>query len=87
MRIVKDAWTYLGQSQPVFVRVLHLMVICMVVGQLITSNVVDLDHARRLGDAIYFDFETLTGLVVVYLIGHGGMGLLHIFLWMRSIWR
>lgn len=28
--------------------------------------------------------ETLTGLVIVYLIGHGGMGVLHIFLWMRS---
>jgi hypothetical protein len=187
MRILKDIWTYFGQSQPVFIRVLHLMVIFLVASQLITSDFVDLDHARRLGDSLSFDFgtwthilpgmalaviatvfvlaelsrrglkyffpylwgdlsqlktdvktlagrklpealpgglpaiiqglglgvlsltllsgmtwfllaqagpklahaaiefhETLTGLVVVYVIGHGGMGVLHIFLWMRT---
>ncbi len=28
--------------------------------------------------------EALTGLVIAYLIGHGGMGLLHMVLWIRS---
>lgn len=28
--------------------------------------------------------EAMTGLVVVFLIGHGGMGLLHMLLWVRS---
>jgi len=28
--------------------------------------------------------EALTGLVVAYLIGHGGMGAVHFFLWLRS---
>ncbi len=28
--------------------------------------------------------EVLTGVVIAYLIGHGGMGALHIFLWLRS---
>jgi len=187
MRVFKEIWTYFGQSQPVFIRVLHLSVIFLVASQLITSDFVDLDHARRLGDSISFDFgtwthilpglalaviatifvsielfrhglkyfcpylwgdlsqlktdlrtlasrrlpetasgglpaiiqglglgalsltllsgltwfllvqagsglahaaielhETLTGLVIVYVIGHGGMGVLHIFLWMRT---
>jgi hypothetical protein len=190
MRIFKDIWTYFGQSQPVFIRVMHLMVIFLVVSQLITSDFVDLDHARHLGDSISFDFgtwthimpglalaviatifvltelshrglkyffpylwgdlsqlkadmsalagrklpealpgglaaiiqglglgaltltllsgltwfllvqagsglahaaielhQTLTGLVVAYVIGHGGMGMLHIILWMRSTSR
>ena len=190
MRIFKDIWTYFGQSQPVFIRVLHLMVIFLVASQLITSDFVDLDNARRLGNSVSFDFgtwthilpglalvviatifvltelfrrglkyffpylwgdlsplksdletlagrklpevlpgglaaiiqglglgalsltllsgltwfllvqtgsglahaaievhETLTGLVVVYVIGHGGMGILHIILWMRSTSR
>ncbi len=26
----------------------------------------------------------LTGVVIAYLVGHGGMGVLHIFLWFRS---
>lgn len=186
MRHIKDIWAYFGHSQPVFIRVLHLMVIFLVASQLITSNFVDLDHARRLGDSIslgpgawthilpglvlvviatifvlselfrrglkyFFPYlwgdlsqlktdvrtlagrklpvtapgglpaviqglglgalsltllsgltwfllvqqgsglahavivwhRTLTGLVVAYVIGHGGMGALHIFVWMR----
>jgi len=31
--------------------------------------------------------EALTSLVVVYVIGHGGMGLLHMTLWLRTRWR
>ena len=31
--------------------------------------------------------EALTSLVVVYVIGHGGMGLLHMALWLRTRWR
>ena len=190
MRIFKDIWTYFGQSQSVFIRMLHIMVICLVVSQLITSNFVDIEDAGRLRNSIYIDFgtwthilpglalvaimtifvlielfqhglkyffpylwgdlsrfrtdlktlasrklpevapgglpaivqglglgvlsltllsgltwfllvqagsglahavielhETLTSLVVVYVIGHGGMGLLHIILWMRSTSR
>lgn len=187
MRLLKPIWMYFAQSQPIFIRVLHLLVILLVVSQLITSNLVDLDDVRHAGNSIVFDFgtwvhilpglvlvlittvfilaellrhgmkhffaylcgdfsqlkvdlktlsgrklpetspgglaaivqglglgalgltllsglawfllvqagsglahwaiemhEVLTGLVVVYLIGHGGMGALHIFLWMRS---
>jgi hypothetical protein len=182
MRVIKEIWTYFGQSQPLLIRVLHLLVILLVASQLITSDFVDLDHARRIGDSVSFDFGTwthilpgltlaviatifvlkyffpyvwgdlsqlktdvrtlasrklpetasgglpaviqglglgaltltllsglswfllvqagsglahaaielhqmLTGLVVAYVIGHGGMGVLHIFLWMRSTSR
>lgn len=31
MRIFKDIWTYFGQSQPMFIRVLHLMVILHII--------------------------------------------------------
>ena len=31
--------------------------------------------------------EALTGLVVVYVVGHGGMGLLHMVLWLRNVRR
>ena len=34
MRIFKDIWTYFGQSQSVFIRMLHIMVICLVVSHL-----------------------------------------------------
>ncbi|MCB2145008.1 MAG: cytochrome b/b6 domain-containing protein [Deltaproteobacteria bacterium] len=63
MRIVKTIWTYFGQSQPVSIRVLHLAVIFLVASQLITSNFVDLDHARRLGDSLSFDFGTWTHIL------------------------
>jgi hypothetical protein len=187
MQMLKHVWQYFGQTQPAFVRVLHLIILIGCVSQLITSNLVDLQNARLAGGSIAFGFgtwthilpglllvviaalfiaaellrrgpkyfypylwgelsqlkadlktlagrrlpdaapgglaaivqglglgalgltllsglmwfllvqrgsglahvaiemhEALTGLVIAYLIGHGGMGVLHIFLWMRS---
>ena len=187
MRTVKRLWQYFGQTQPVFIRVLHLIVILVCISQLITSNFVNLKGTRIIDGSVSFTFgtwahilpglvlvgitalfiaaelsrrglkyffaylwgdlaqvkadvktiagrkipdaspgglaaivqglglgamgltllsglswfvlvqigaglahaaiemhEALTGLVVVYLIGHGAMGVLHIFLWMRS---
>jgi len=184
MGFVKRIWAYLARTQPVPIRVLHLMVILLVVSQLITSNLVRLDQVgygaafswgtwahilpgltlaaimtifvlvelfcRGLKDfypylwgnlaqlksdvkqlarlklpaaepgglpavvqglglvllcltllsglawyllvqsnagtahAAVAVHEALTGLVVVYVIGHGGMGLLHMLLWLRS---
>jgi hypothetical protein len=190
MRVVRLLWQYFGQTQPIFIRVLHLIVILICLSQLITSNLVSLSGTRMLDGSISFTFgtwthilpglllvgvaalfiaaelfrrgpkyffaylwgdlsqikadvktlagrklpdaspgglaavvqglglgamgltllsglmwfvliqtgsglartaiemhEALTGLVVVYLIGHGGMGGLHFFLWIRSLPR
>jgi hypothetical protein len=187
MRMLKHVWQYFGQTQPAFVRVLHLIILIGCVSQLITSNLVNLQDARSAGGSVAFDFgtwthilpglslvviaalfiaaellrrglkyffpylwgelsqlkadlktlagrrlpdtapgglaaivqglglgalgltllsglmwfllvqrgsglahaaiemhEAVTGLVIAYLVGHGGMGVLHIFLWMRS---
>lgn len=56
MRMLKHVWQYFGQTQPAFVRVLHLIIIIGCVSQLITSNLVDLENARLAGGSIAFGF-------------------------------
>ena len=58
MRSVKQIWAYLAQTQPVLIRVLHLIVIGLVASQFITSDFVEIDHAGSGGRSLAFAWST-----------------------------
>jgi hypothetical protein len=61
--LLRLIWAYFGRSQPVFIRLLHIMILLLVVFQLISSNGVDLDHIRFTGNSVFFDFGTWTHIL------------------------
>lgn len=63
MRTARRLWQYFGQTQPVFIRVLHLIVILMCISQLITSNLVNLRGSRIIDGSVSFTFGTWTHIL------------------------
>jgi hypothetical protein len=63
MTRLKAIWTYLGQSQPAYIRILHLIVLLLVTSQLISSNAVDLDHVRIEDHFVSFDAGTWAHII------------------------
>ena len=80
MRILRAVWNYLGESQPVFFRVLHLVIIGLIASQFITSDFVEIGPGHRTGGILGFDAGTLAhilpGMAVAVLLLVFTVGLL-----------
>lgn len=77
MRIVNLVWSYLGKTQPVWVRVLHLLILLMVCLQLITSNFVEIEAGYQSAGSAAFTSGTwahvlpgltLLGIMLIFVL-------------------
>lgn len=91
MKPLPAIWNFFGLYQTKRVRVVHLLILILVITQIIISNWMNaspkgviLHQGAAVANEALQIHKTLTGLIEVYIFGHGFMGLVHFILWYRN---